>query len=361
MMDKKIKEEYNISIRDIRQIFEGASRITSSQLNIHLQILDYKRIELYYWYFPDPITLLEVMQSKAEEMYDKWVHFDHFILLHTNNFTSGTLTPYQPIFLENNACSKHSIGLLNIRDGDTRDKQVKVLPKDNLSRLIAKDVMWSVFRTFYSQSRCKCDDSSICLTEDTLFGFRQTNSSMASSCFKTDLNFLLTGLKTLDTLKVPNELRKGDDSHNYDCLDNDRPPGKVANRSISICGNGIREKKEQCDCFAFDQKCASNCDTKSCKFLLGTTFSTKLTSQDQTQTILETTTMKSSPENNPGLIQRQKVLIIVLVLLICAITISFLTIITFLILRKNQKRKHLDLDEPSTNRLISETQIINSF
>ena len=180
MVDKKIKEEYNISIRDIRQIFEGASRITSSQLNIHLQILDYKRIELYYWYFPDPITLLEVMQSKAEEMYDKWVHFDHFILLHTNNFTSGTLTPYQPIFLENNACSKHSIGLLNIRDGDTRDKQVKVLPKDNLSRLIAKDVMWSVFRTFYSQSRCKCDDSSICLTEDVHHSYTFPNSAISN-------------------------------------------------------------------------------------------------------------------------------------------------------------------------------------
>ena len=137
----------------------------------------------------------------------------------------------------------------------TQESRAVLKFADNLviSKLIAKEVMNSLFVEIYRpDDNCSClmNNGTLyaCLTDSNYFiEINQiTEATTASHCFKRDfLTFLAQNPSRIQCV--------------FD-------PVFPENSSLSICGNGILEAYEDCECFFNNDTCHQECDIRTCLF-----------------------------------------------------------------------------------------------
>ena len=284
----------------IRRIISMANNITSSQINLHLKIVG--KILVYF----NPEMDFYEKPVINDEIYVKR-NFEHMIII------KGKKDKLTPFLSFNRGCNKNSYAMMPISLKDNVTMSDPVL----LSRMVAA----SVFMTLYynKHTDCKCGTpttpSMKCLSDDPDFN---TTSNEASLCFKRRYTQLLNSYGPY--LK---------------CL-----WGKTAKRPIAIpiCGNGVVERYEDCDCFYYMHYCKEICNWKICSWRPSTypTQSTTITSKTTTTKVVTSTT-----EDEEKTTFR-------LIIIIAVLLVSVIFIISLVLFCLNRRMEHRDMSSTTT-------------
>lgn len=218
----------SIAVKDfqeVNQIFR--------QINIHIRVTDFEykfdpMVASFDEYFDYLKTHLLEDKTHDYDLYHRW----------TGMTLAGTSTHRS---VPRRACNEQSYSLIQLRDR----AGVAVEPKSR-RRMIVRSILQSFGMTELQD--CSCDSSPRkCVTDPV-----------------DDLNSHSTDFPSCAISRMENAFRQGN------CGQIDETMSQKY--SFSICGNGLIEKRrlnigtdEECDCPAFDSKCAMCCHTSSCK------------------------------------------------------------------------------------------------
>jgi hypothetical protein len=223
------------------QLMTKVNEITSSELNIHLQVTYLQETVLENLNMDTHTRIRNAADSMARES-SKVEEFDHFILFH-----SRPAYRYQMSY--NKPCNRKSVSRINLHE-KILDAPVFPYDDDFLVRLTAKAVIQNILHVshYASSESCVCEDikftHSQCLSDDNKGSFyTMTSSRQVSDCYKQTL-----------ISKIHEK--------QFACLKTSE-----ANESqsiIPICGNGLTEGSEECDCYFRDNDCRTMCNKSIC-------------------------------------------------------------------------------------------------
>ena len=220
-----IVDERSMKKNEVMKVLESANNLTSREVNIHLQLMGLILIpmplemssrsngsEIIHW-------MLETSPSKD---------YDLLMLLHSKRFDYDG--PYA--VTSDWPCTRFSRGLVDV--------QYISENKGNVSSVIAGVVLNNIY---YKQStdKCSCPRKKSCVEQQAI------NGSTVSDCFKNKFRE-----------KLMNKTKQLPDNPSYYCL---WSPVSEKLSSKAICGNGIVESGEPCDCHYHDKGCREYCSS----------------------------------------------------------------------------------------------------
>ena len=191
---------------------------------------------------------------------------------------------------------------------DSREQPVNVIGRE-LARLIFKTIITFPTDHNCSQEPCKC-----------IFDL-DSNSTVIPKCFVDEL-------KQQMEFSFPEVI----------CLEVDP---KAVMSFFDICGNGIQESSELCDCHAFDSKCQCYYDCKST--VTTTTTTQRPTTAASTVKTTVTETMETTIEETTTATVAVKVdpLIILVIVATIGTAVSITVIVTTFVVVRNRKKRRL--------------------
>jgi hypothetical protein len=334
---------------EVRQIFTAANKITSSQMNVHLQVTRF--VEDVQ--FPENERNGTELRTKKQlkkvvlqlaDAYRQNTTFDHAILFHFDS--EGALSP-------NAICTHNSASALPVGHpvlGQPKLTHI-IHPKPFQVRLVAKDIFNLMMKDSFraSDKECNCADNirrsdshRVCLSDDNETDEKKmTKSILASNCFKKELMGLLTSKNPARPSKVV---------ANYHCLKRTPVPSET---DVPICGNGIQEvdkypdKKyinsgltlnEGCDFFRHDYKLRARstqetCAWKNCGANLDADNQIEMMFGHEDDKLKRDMDQLTTP--HPEGEQLESVVLIFAILITCLVLVA-LVLITLLILSKGR-------------------------
>ena len=226
-----IVDEKSMRKNQVMKVLESVNNLTSREVNIHLQLMGLILI-------PMP---LEINSGTNDSEIMHWMlrtspskDYDFLMLLHSKPLDydgSYAVTLNWP-------CTHFSRSLVNV--------QYISENKGNVSSVIAGVVLNNIY---YKESidKCSCPRKKSCVEQQAI------NGSTISDCFKNQFRERL----------IMNHTKKLQDNPSYSCL---WSPVSEKLSSKGICGNGIVEYEEPCDCHYHDKKCKEYC-SNTCSWI----------------------------------------------------------------------------------------------
>jgi len=231
ILDVYVVADSNIlTEQDVYDFLRTANDIVSAEIKLHIRVVG----KLFRTFDPD-LPYNELPPNVPEiDTGSRYPSFEHLLVF------KGKKEVLAPNFTLNHVCAVDSRGFIPLQttSGSKADHS-------QLARMSAASIFLAV--SYDKHRSCPCDSpdstkpNEKCLSDDPEF---KSESSGASSCYKEHYEYLF---KT---------------HHFYiECI-----WGRDAKRETKfpLCGNGIQEEGETCDCYHDDKGCKASCDTKTC-------------------------------------------------------------------------------------------------
>ena len=227
----------------------GYANLLHAQLNVHLvmsEIRPYNSIQLNYGN-----TLSDLLESLANANVTDETQFDtvifitgHFYLLNGNQQTHG-------VAYLNGICTKISINVLAYAFS-LGGIGSRVASSNSLATTLAHELGHTLGLVHDSEAANKMGTSCECGDNNTVTG--ESHCIMVASAY--DLINAPTKWSNCNEIMIESQLAT------KECLDYPNQP--PVNLLHDICGNGVIELDEECECSHGDTECEVCCDLDSC-------------------------------------------------------------------------------------------------
>ena len=311
----------------ISQVFQRANELTSTQTNIHIQVLVNYLQEIAH-----PGLVQGMKEFITDGLYGYWnIPFDLAFIFTSNASTSiGGIPTVPPT-----ACRSDSIVLVNLLEHNPwMDNE----PKRFSTEVLAKFVAGSIYQTVFS-----FDPSS--MVTDCKRCSPEHQACLSSNYFlNKDLN---------DTVcqHIPYELGFCLNKHTLN-------RGNGTFSSLTIHRNGVKEDGEHCDCFFRQTRCKQTCDKHGkniSNLMTSTTASTTVTTSSvgttsastATEAVIEEKTAVTEP--NPTALKIIFILVMSASLMSIVVVYVMYVVTSFIFMsRKAVTKPTLDFDTINT-------------
>ena len=243
----------------LKSLLEAVNQDISKDINIHLQVIhisNHSMPSIPQEALPTVDVLIYEAGTLVRSTRRSGLDYDHLILLHASNIS----TILWPVLKERKKCQHESVNIIPLKVFRNASKEwVYVTDKEYLLKMVILGTVDSITQDLYLEKpnalKCLCYGSRQIPCLESLQ--KLDNDDLSVYPFHKLDWFIQDAKKAIASMIKEKGIR------NILGLLNE----VYSNTTVmSICGNGITELGEQCDCFFRDQDCRHACDIKTCNF-----------------------------------------------------------------------------------------------